>query len=340
LIALRPVEAMWCYPTNYNATDPLKKDWYNPETWFVMSREVHRSRLLTFVGREVPDQLKPSYAFGGLAMSQMAKPYVDYWLRMRTSVSDIVNNFSILGLSTNLGESLGVAGDQLFKRAELFNAARDNQGLMILQNGAEPDKEEFFNVVTPLSTLDDLLAQSQEHMSAVSGIPLVKLLGIQPKGLNASSEGEIRTFYDGIEAYQEKFFRDKLTVVIGMIQLSLWGKVDEDIVFEFQKLFSLTEKEAAEVREIEARTGDIYIGSGTLWPKDERKRVANDPNTPYPGLDIEDLPDLEDVPDINVRGTGNPLKLQGGGDPNKPGAKKPGELDEEKDEQEGEERAA
>jgi hypothetical protein len=48
-----------------------------------MSREVHRSRLLTFIGRELPDILKPAYAFGGLSMSQMLKPYVDNRLRSR-----------------------------------------------------------------------------------------------------------------------------------------------------------------------------------------------------------------------------------------------------------------
>ncbi|WP_241502645.1 anti-CBASS protein Acb1 family protein [Bombella intestini] len=32
---------------------------------------------------------------------------------------------------------------------------------------------------------------------------LVKLFGITPNGLNASSEGEIRVFYDEIAAFQE-----------------------------------------------------------------------------------------------------------------------------------------
>jgi rubrerythrin len=87
LKAVRNVEPMWAYPARYEAVSPLKSDFYNPEQWFVNGLTVHCSRLLTFVGREVPDILKPAYAFGGLSLSQMAKPYVDNWLRTRQAVA-------------------------------------------------------------------------------------------------------------------------------------------------------------------------------------------------------------------------------------------------------------
>ncbi|WP_163360700.1 anti-CBASS protein Acb1 family protein, partial [Klebsiella aerogenes] len=74
----------------YNTTNPLAADWYKPALWYVQGRPVHATRLLTFVGREVPDLLKPAYSFGGLSMSQMAKPYVDNWLRTRASVADLI----------------------------------------------------------------------------------------------------------------------------------------------------------------------------------------------------------------------------------------------------------
>jgi hypothetical protein len=62
---IRVIEPVWTYPSRYNATDPLKPDWYKPSSWFVQGKEVHSTRLLTFIGREVPDLLKPAYSFGG-----------------------------------------------------------------------------------------------------------------------------------------------------------------------------------------------------------------------------------------------------------------------------------
>jgi uncharacterized protein len=219
---IRVIEPVWTYPSRYNATDPLKPDWYKPSSWFVQGKEVHSTRLLTFIGREVPDLLKPAYSFGGLSMSQMIKPYVDNWLRVRQSVSDLISTFSTSGIKTDLSNFLAAGGDELFKRLVLFNRNRDNQGLLVL----DKNNEDYFNVSTPLGTLDQLQAQAQEHMASVSRIPLVKLLGISPAGLNASSEGEIETFDDTINAAQEAQIRPNLTRLMHFVMLSLWGAVD------------------------------------------------------------------------------------------------------------------
>jgi phage-related protein (TIGR01555 family) len=284
---LAAVEPVWTYPSSYNSNNPLKPDWYNPQSWFVMKDEVHVSRLLRFVAREVPDMLKPAYSFGGLSLTQMAKPYVDNWLNTRQSVADIVQAFSVMVLSTNLGESLTPGGDDLFKRADLFNNLRDNRGLMMI----DKDSEEFANVSAQLGTLDALQAQAQEHMAAVSRIPLVKLLGISPHGLNATAEPEIRTFYDSIHALQEKFFSPNLTRVFHFAQLNIWGRVDPDLHYVYEPLWSLDEKAAAEVKKLEAETGQILIDDGAIAPEEERARVANDPDTLYQGLDINDVPE-------------------------------------------------
>lgn len=291
LVALRPVEAVWTYPTNYNSNDPLKGDWYNPDMWFVMGKQVHVSRLLPFIGRPVPDLLKPAYSFGGLAMTQMAKPYVDNWLQTRQSVNDLISAFSVMVLSTNMSSVLQGGGmEQEMARAAIFNNLRNNRGVFMV----DKSEEEFKNVSAPIAGLHELQAQAQEHMASVCGIPLVKLLGITPSGLNASSEGEIRVFYDTIAAYQESFYRDNLNKVLGFIQLSLFGEVDDSIVFQFEPLFSLTEKELAEARKAEAETDQIYIDAGVVSPAEVRQRLASDPDSSYDGLDPDDLPDLLD----------------------------------------------
>lgn len=288
LQAVKPIEPMWCYPANYNSLDPRKPDWYNPEIWYVNGKSVHRSRLLRFVGREVPDILKPAYAFGGLSMSQMAKPYVDNWLRTRQAVCDLIESFSVSGVYTNLDGVLEEGNTEALNRIEVFNEMRANAGAWVL----DKDTEEFFNVSTPLGTLDALQAQSQEQMSSVSGIPLVILLGITPKGLNASSEGELRAFYDTVAAFQEQFFRDHLQTVINFVMLSIWGEVDEDIRFEFVPLWSMTEKEQAEVRKVEAETDGLLIDKGIITNAEARNRVANDADSQYHDINPADVPEM------------------------------------------------
>ena len=141
--SLRTVEAVWVYPVNYNASDPLKPTWYRPASWFVQSKQVDASRLLTLVARPVSDLLKPTYNFGGLPLSQLAKPYVDNWLRTRQSVNDIISAFTVFVLYTNLGARLQMDGEQVVARAELFNSVRDNSGLMMVDKNGEDFADEF-----------------------------------------------------------------------------------------------------------------------------------------------------------------------------------------------------
>lgn len=327
LLRIATVEPIWCYPSNYNSDDPLRPDWYKPDMWFVQGKEIHSSRLLTFVGREVPDLVKPAFAFGGLSMTQMAKPYVDNWLRVRQSVSELIWSFSVSGLATKMEETLTPGGDDLFRRADLFDAVRDNRGLMLI----DKETEEFFNVSTPLGTLDTLQAQAQEHMASVCGIPLVKLLGIQPAGLNASSEGEIRTFYDWIGAYQEHFFRPNLTKVVDFIMLSLWGEIDEEITFVFNPLWSLDDKALADVAKTKMDTETGYINAGVLHPEEVRKKLADDPDSGYTDIDPDNMPE-DPMDKAMAQGlnpvTGEPMNAPGeegeeDGEDGPPGPSKP-----------------
>jgi uncharacterized protein len=322
---LRTVEPVWVYPNGYNASDPLHPEFYKPTSWFVMGKTVHKTRLLTFVGRELPDILKPAYSFAGMSMSQMARPYVDNWLRTRQSVSDLLHAFSIMALKTDMSTTMtGGAGSGPVERAMEFNAYRDNMGLFLLHQGDTPDgAEELTNVSAPLGTLDALQAQSQEQMSSVSGIPLVKLLGITPSGLNASTEGEIATFEDTINAYQIHLFNPKLDVLIPLLQLSEWGEIDPDITYAWEPLSDLDEKELADLRKVEADTDVAFIGAGVLDPVEVRKRLASDPHTPYAGLDVEDVPDPPGGDPGMEDGGDDPFGGGGGGFPGEPATPPP-----------------
>lgn len=296
LNGFKNIEALWTAPYNYDSTNPMAKDFFKPTSWFVMGQKMHASRLLTFISRPVPDMLKPAYNFGGMSMTQLMEPYVDAWLRTRDSVSDLLHSFSISGLSTDMSTTLsGGSGSDLFSRAQLFNQMRDNRGLMVL----DKETEEFFQFNTPLSGLDKLQAQSQEQMAAPCHTPLVKLLGITPTGLNASTDGEIAVYYDFISAMQSSLFTTPLETIIKIIQLDQFGEIDPAISFEFEQLEQMNDTELAAVRKSDADAGVAYITAGVLSPEEERTRLAADPQSGYSSLDVSDVPqvDVDTQPD-------------------------------------------
>ena len=293
LKALVNIEPMWTTPAPYNAIDPTLPDFYKPKAWYVMAQEIHASRLFTLISRPVPDMLKPAYNFGGVSMTQLMMPYVERWLRTVDSVSDLLHSFSLSGIKTDMSAILSGSDDgdtNIMLRAELYNRLRDNRGLMLLSK----DEEEFFQFNTPLSGLDALLAQSQEQMAAPSHTPLVKLLGITPQGLNASSEGEIAVYYDYIRAMQENLLRDPLDKLLKLVQLHLFGKVNDNITFDFVPLQQMTEAELSTIRKSDTDRDVAYIQAGVVSAEEVRGRLASEPDSGYNGIDVEDVPEMPD----------------------------------------------
>lgn len=293
LKALVNIEPMWTTPAPYNAVDPTLPDFYKPKAWYVMAQEIHASRLVTLISRPVPDMLKPAYNFGGVSMTQLMMPYVERWLRTVDSVSDLLHSFSLSGIKTDMSAILGGSDDgdtNIILRAELYNRLRDNRGLMLLSK----DEEEFFQFNTPLSGLDALLAQSQEQMAAPSHTPLVKLLGITPSGLNASTEGEIAVYYDHIRAMQENLLRDPLDKLLKLVQLHLFGKVNDNITFDFVPLRQMSETELSTIRKSDTDRDVAYIQAGVVSAEEVRGRLAGEPGSGYNGIDVEDVPEMPD----------------------------------------------
>jgi len=289
--AMRTIEPVWTYPLAYNAVDPLRADWYNPQTWYVMGKQIHGTRIPTFIGHPVPDLLKPAYSFGGLSLSQMAKPYVDIWLTTRESVGTLIHSFSVMVLMTDLSTMVAPGNvNALLARVAMFNMLRDNQGTFVVNKNSE----DFKNVSASLAGLHELQAQSQEHMASVARIPLVKFTGIQPAGLNASSEGEIAVYDDTINAYQERFYRPNLTKVINFQQLSLWEEIDPEITFHFEPLRQPTEAEKGELQKKQAERDQIYVDGGAISPAEWRKSIIDNPDLPFGGLNPADVPERPD----------------------------------------------
>lgn len=302
---LAVIEPIWSYPNRYNANDPLDPTFYKPTSWFVMGKEIHSSRLMTIITRDVPDILKPAYAFSGLSLSQMIKPYAENWLRTRQSVSDIIHAFTVWVLKTDMSTITQAGGaDSFYNRLTLFNLGRDNHGV----NAINKETEEFDNVSAPLGGLDKLQAQAQEQMAAPSGLPLVYLTGITPSGLNASSESEVEIFQDTLSANQA-IYTPFLSKILNLVQLSLFGEIDPGIGFEWVPLRTMSPEQRANIRKVDAETDATLIGAGVLAPEESRTRVAGDDESPYHGLETN--VDLPDVPEPETGPLEHAEKLSG-----------------------------
>jgi phage-related protein (TIGR01555 family) len=284
LLGFRTVEPYWVTPYAWNATHPERPDFYKPSSWFVLGRKTHATRMLTFIFREVPDLLKPAYSFGGISMTQLMMPYVNRWLRTAKNVNDLINIFSIVTLSTDLAAMLQAPIDSpksLLSRVRAFTQTRDNRGMMVVNKGTE---ELAVNDVS-LGSLDKLQAQAQEHMATPARMSLLKFFGITPSGLNATAEPEITAQNDYVHSMQEHGFNYNMKIVLILIQMHLYGKVEADLVWEWLNLYEPNGKEKAEIRKADADRDSAYIEKNVISPDEVRNRLRMDPESGYDGLE-------------------------------------------------------
>jgi uncharacterized protein len=276
IIGLRPIEAVWCTPHDYETSDPLKPNWYEPQAWFAMSKQIHASRLLKIIPHPVSDLLKPAYSFGGVPLIQMAEPYVENYLKVRQSVSDLIQSFSQWVLATNLDATLaGGTGDDVYSRAAIFNNAKQSRGMMII----DKEKEEFKNVQTPLGGWMSCKLSPWNTSARPFGSQWSKYTGIDPQGLNASSEGSIRVYYDLVHSTQEYLIKPPLQTVVDLVHIELFGDVDQDILFSPQQDWSQNVYFADQVLDIYHEQGqhqwdaDMGTTAKKIWTTKEQKAL-------------------------------------------------------------------
>lgn len=285
LRGFKSILPVWTTPNFYNATNPLQDEYYRPRDWWVQGCLVHRSRLKTTVPYPVDDLLKPAFNFGGLSLTQQLRTYVHNFLRTRNSVSDITANFSKLVLKTDLSSALqggDMGQSSVMGRAAFMQQVAEGQSTIV----ADKENEDVSVVATPLGGLSELQAQAMEAMASIPGIPLVKLFGITPNGLNASSEGEIRVFYDEISSFQEAHLRPVLEWVMAILQLNRWGEIDPSITLDFAPLWQLDDEKAASVERTKTETDKMNIEMGKITPDEARQREAQEGKSFYRGVDL------------------------------------------------------
>lgn len=121
--------------------------------------------------------------------------------------------------------------------------AQTNEGMTILDGEDEFDTHQY-----SFSGLSDVLIQFAQQLSGATGIPLTRLFGQSPNGLNATGEGEMKQYHEKVKQKQEKEFRTPIQRLLSVMSMSSLGKpLDKEFQYEFRNLQEMSEAEKAEI---------------------------------------------------------------------------------------------
>lgn len=209
--------------------------------------DVHSSRVLRFIGRDLPFWEKQAEMHWGISEIEV----IFDELRKRDNASwniaslIFLANIRILQMG-KLGQMLAVGSGQiqqnLFNVVQAQNWLMSNMGMMILDAEDKFDTKQY--TFTGLSEVYDSF---KHDIAGACEIPVTRLFGMSPAGMNATGESDLQNYYDSLEEKQEAYVRPALDKLFPIMALSLWGEVPEDFDFRFNSPRSMSNEQKADV---------------------------------------------------------------------------------------------
>lgn len=148
----------------------------------------------------------------------------------------------------------GPAMDGLVRYTEMMRRFQGLEGITII------DAKDKFEAQThgAFSGLSDALMQFAQQLSGALQIPLTRLFGQSPAGLNATGDNDMRNYYDHIKQRQQRDLHHGVSVIYKCIAASLGIKIPDNFAIGFRSLWQLTETDKANIAKI---TTDTVLGA-------------------------------------------------------------------------------
>jgi phage-related protein (TIGR01555 family) len=137
----------------------------------------------------------------------------------------------------------GLIYQAFLQQMAIIRLMQTNEGMTVI------DAADDFQVnAYSFAGLSDLLIQFGQQLSGACQIPLTRLFGQSPAGMNATGESDMRNYYDAIKSQQEARLRRPLSVLYDVVHRSYFGRpLPKGFSFSFTPLWQLSETEKATI---------------------------------------------------------------------------------------------
>ncbi|EHL08988.1 phage-associated protein, HI1409 family [Desulfitobacterium hafniense DP7] len=241
------------YPETQLVTDPSDPEFGLPDMYQITSESiqgtirVHHSRLLRFIGRELPFWEKQAETYWGA--SEIEHTFDELKKRDNTSwnIAQLVflANLRVLKMD-DLGQALSLGNEKaqkdLYNVVQAQNWLMNNFGMYLLDN-----KDDFDTKQYSFSGLSEIYEGFMMDVAGAAEIPVTKLFGRSPAGLNATGESDMQNYYDTIEEKQEAYLRPVLAKLLPVMCVSEFGGIPDDIDIKFNPVRRPSDKEKSDL---------------------------------------------------------------------------------------------
>ena len=258
-------------PSKHIKADEIGEPLYF-DVWFSSSGKhykVHRSWLMVFITNDLPGIEKDIEQRSGVSSFER----LDLPLKNYNSTLNYI--LSLLQMSTqrvlkleglNGFEQMSeVAQDNFKKRMGQISKSTRLWNVLVL---GEEDEYEY--KAANFAGLKELVTVAQENLAASSSMPMNKLFGKSPSGLNNSSMENLTDFYDFIEKRQKNILKPNLKKLFYILYRHLFGDSPKNgkVRFKFKSLWSLNEQDKALILERKSRSVEKAFMNNSITIKE------------------------------------------------------------------------
>lgn len=220
---------------------------------------VHHSRVIRFTGRELPYLEKLAEMYWG--ESEVEALYQDVVKHDNVSANMAALTFRA-NIDTmkvpNLRQLFSITArrqqQEFWETMQAQSVLKSNFGVQAIDADSEVTNTQY-----TFTGLQEVYESMCLDLSGASRIPVTKLFGRAPAGLNATGESDLRNYYDYVDTLRENQLKPILERILPVLCMSVWGAVPEDLDIIFPSLWMPTAKEVAEIAEKKALAiRDLY----------------------------------------------------------------------------------
>jgi phage-related protein (TIGR01555 family) len=226
--------------------------------------KLHPSRVVPFIGQRAPEGtfLSGVSWYWGDPILQSIKQAVENADLAQDGFAALIDEakldiLKIPGLTAN-------AATAEFEQRLTARLAAAKTGQSVWRAKILDSEEEWDQFQVTWAGMPELMFAFMNAVAGAADIPLTRLLGVSPKGLQSSGDGEERDYQTMVKARQNEMLAPALERIDDVLIRSALGSRPSDVYYEFAPLNQVTEQDAAEIEAKRATTVKTYADTGLI----------------------------------------------------------------------------
>lgn len=227
-----------------------------------MGVRVHHSRVLRFTGTKLPPVDEVAEMYWGSSVVEHVLEAIKKYDNTSYNIAMLVFRACVRTYSIDDHESYSTdeqARKELFDFITAMNWMTSNQGISVIGSKDKMETQEY-----SFSGLAEVMELFLMDIAGAAEIPVTKLFGRSPAGMNATGESDLQNYYESIDEKQETQLRPIFDRLLPVMCMSVFGAIPDDLDYDFVSSRQPTEEERKNIGIQTANAVVAAYGAGII----------------------------------------------------------------------------